>query len=499
LAMDEKLLHARQLCLNQADGFIRAAELLDSAGFPHIVYHLSLLALEEVGKASILAARMIKHADLDGGWIERSLDNHRRKLLWAVWTPMLRIDPAGFEEARQFAERAHAMRLASLYVDAKADLTDLPPSEQVRSEDAGRALSLARARLNYERERETSSGDVDELTEWFLDTIADPDRSRQLLSGPFFAQYEAMGGDARAWASWARDEIARLERENRQVLEAELARPGSPKASAKPRWRANISVYTPSHSLRSKVLARWNDKIESAQLLWSEKKDQFTLQITLHDNEPLPSLAGRLNSLAKLVVACLNIGTIGYFWFERPGFDRKMFKEIRDLELNRSMEIARGGSFWDDGRAVALTDEHIDRAIRCMMAFAPMSDADAEPIFGPYLHGLALTAKSDTFYSFDALSRRAFGASLAGALRHYGGWTGKAEDFEASFHEGFAPFMPDREHREQMLRALRPEGDPAETLLVNLRSAKQLADLYLIDAARRTWRTILDRRESTAG
>ena len=41
--------------------------------------------------------------------------------------PMVRIHPADFEAARQFAERAHAMRLASLYVNAKADLSDFPP------------------------------------------------------------------------------------------------------------------------------------------------------------------------------------------------------------------------------------------------------------------------------------------------------------------------------------------------------------------------------------
>jgi hypothetical protein len=52
--------------------------------------------------------------------------------------------------------------------------------------------------------------------------------------------------------------------------------------------------------------------------------------------------------------------------------------------------------------------------------------------------------------------------------------------------------MPNREHRDQMFRALKPEGDPAETPLVNLRSAKQLTDLYLIHTGRRTWRTILD-------
>jgi AbiV family abortive infection protein len=122
--MDNKLLHTRRLCLDQAEGFIEAAGRL-GAEWPHIGYHLSLLALEEVGKASMLGARMVNHANLDGSWIERSLESHRRKLQWAVWSPMVRIDPADFEAARQFAERAHAMRLASLYVDAKVDLLEL--------------------------------------------------------------------------------------------------------------------------------------------------------------------------------------------------------------------------------------------------------------------------------------------------------------------------------------------------------------------------------------
>lgn len=323
--------------------------------------------------------------------------------------------------------------------------------------------------------------------------MADPDRSPILLSKPFVAEYEARSGDARAWVRWARDEFARIEREDREILEAELARPGAPSGSAKPRWRANATVYTPSHSLRPKVLARWNDQIKPVQLLWSGKKDHLTLQITLNDNEPLPSVFGRLTSLAKLVVACLNIGSIGYFWFERPGFERKMFKDVNDIELGRPMEIKRGESFWGNGRAVRLTEEHIDHAMRCMMAFAPLPEAEAEPIFMPYFHGLALIAKSDLFYNFDNLARHAFVASLAGALRRYGDWSGRFEDFETSFHSEFAQIMPERTHRDQMFKMLKPEGDPAETSLVNLRSAKQLAYLYLIHTGQRTWRTILDR------
>ena len=151
-SLNEKLRRARALCLDQAAGFVSAAERLGGeAEWSHVVYHLSLLALEEVGKASMLGARMINHDSLDGSWVDRSLDSHRRKLQWAVWSPMTRIEPADFEAARQFAERAHAMRLASLYVDPKAELTDLPPRDVVQPVDAEKALDLARARLEHER------------------------------------------------------------------------------------------------------------------------------------------------------------------------------------------------------------------------------------------------------------------------------------------------------------------------------------------------------------
>lgn len=489
--MDEKLLRARQLCLDQALGFIEATDHLRDKGAAHIIYHLGLLALEEIGKASMLTAQMVNYPGLDGSWIERSLDSHRRKLQWAVWSPMSRIDPADFVAARQFAERAHAMRLASLYVDSKADRTDLPPSEQVNSADAEQIMSLARARLEYERNRTIQDGEFDELTVWFLDSMSDTDRSRLLLSKAFVAQYEVLDGDARAWACWARDEVARRDLENRQILEAELARPGVNKEEAKLRWRANAVVFTPSHSLRPKSLAHWNSQIEAVKLVWTGKKDQFTLQLTLHDNEPLHQLAARLSFLAKLVVACLNIGSIGYFWFERSGFEQRMFQDIRDLKVDRQIEIGSNEGLWgEEKHRPALTDQHIDHALRCMMAFAPLHEAEAEKIFRPYLDGLALVAKSDVFYDFNELARAAFQASLYGALHHYGGWSGQPDEFAECFHNAFSSFMPDEDHRNKMLKVLAPKGNPAESPLANCRSAKQLADLYLISIGRQNWRAI---------
>jgi AbiV family abortive infection protein len=491
--MDDALLRTRDLCLQQANAFIEAADRLNQTGeFAHIVYHLGLLALEEVGKAALISTKPLKHPTLDGTWIDRSMANHRRKIMWAVWSPMTRIDPADFEAARAFAERAHSLRLSSLYVDADADLTDPPPNEQVKQEDADQILELARSRLDYEIKHETSSYEVDELVEWFLDAMSDRERSLILLSPSFRAQFEALKGDARAWVTWARDEIARTDREAKQLLEAELARPGAPFSLAKPRWRANATVYTPSHSLRAKVLAKWNERIEPVQFLWAGKKDECILQITLSDNQPIGALFGRSVSLAKLAVACINIASIGYFWFQRPGYEQKMFKEVRDLEHGRFIDFGAPESFWGNGRAVALTDEHIGDAIHCMMAFAPLSETDAEPIFAPYFNGLAMIAKSDTFYRFDELARHAFVGSLAGALRYYGGWSGRPEDFEESLHRCFTPFMPEQEHRDKVFLSLRTQADPTETALGNLRTAKQLADLYLVHTARKTWTAILD-------
>ncbi len=172
-----------------------------------------------------------------------------------------------------------------------------------------------------------------------------------------------------------------------------------------------------------------------------------------------------------------------------------MFKSVRDLERDLAINIGVGESFWGTGRAVAMTDEMIDRAVTCMMAFLPLPEEEAEPIFSHYFHGLAFIAKSDVYYNLDQLARNGFIFSLFGALRRYGGWNGAQEEIDSRLHEAFSPVVPERENRELLFKSLTVQGNPAETSLANLRTAKQVADLYLIQVANRTWRRILDGRE----
>jgi hypothetical protein len=75
------------------------------------------------------------------------------------------------------------------------------------------------------------SGEVDELTEWFLDTMADPERSRLMLSPPFIAKYEELSANPREWARWVREEMERGDRELRALAEEELKRPAAAKGA----------------------------------------------------------------------------------------------------------------------------------------------------------------------------------------------------------------------------------------------------------------------------
>lgn len=479
-----------RLCLAQAHEFIKAAEQLAATeSFPHIVHHLSLLALEEIGKGNMVGASAISNQD--SPWAEKALESHIRKLQWALWTPMTRIDPKDFADAKVLARDMHELRLSSLYVDPNSDLTELPPNKKITAERANAWLNVARSRLKLEEAHGLPSGEPDDLLKWFLDTMASDDRSKKyLLSKGFTDKYE-MGADARAWASWAREEIDKIEREGAEILQAELARKAAPDGEHKPRWRAKATVYTPSHSIKSKILNLWNDKLgEVVEFVYTGKKDSFDLRLTLHDNTGITELNARATHLAKLSVACRNLGSIGYFWFQRPGYEQQLFREIEDFEhIDKTLLMEKPRpSFWGTGRAVALTEQHISHALECMLAFMPLTEAEALPIFRPYYDGLALVAKSDEYYSFDEMARQAFGASLGGALHEFAGWDGTPEKFAPTFHTAFTPFMPEKEHRDQMLHAISPQKpDPELTLWESLRSTKQMADLYLINVARRKW------------
>jgi len=121
------LLDKRTLCFEHATDLIEAAERIFREGrsLPNIAFHLVLLAIEEMGKAGLIAAREVGTGHRDTAWIDKRLDDHAFKILWELWTPAFN---------------------AGNLSDGDSDTT---PKDAVQPSEVESLLNLAKANLGF--------------------------------------------------------------------------------------------------------------------------------------------------------------------------------------------------------------------------------------------------------------------------------------------------------------------------------------------------------------
>jgi AbiV family abortive infection protein len=493
----------RQLCLSHAGDLIASAErvLADDNGFPNIAYHLAILAMEEIGKAGLLSVRAVTMGTWDSTWVDKRLDNHVQKFMWAVWSPSLsggKIDPKDFEDARRFAESTHQRRMAGLYVDYGADSALAPPRDAVRLDHATSLLNLAKVRLELEKARGAPIADEGaEQLKWFLAVAGDEQRRKRLFSASFIKKHEEFKGDSRAWVEWARNEFAKIDAEEKEHLQRELSRQASEPAKGKPKWLMKVRVQTPSHSLRQKTLNYWNERINAVKLRTAGPKgNDLLLELTINDHVTVEQLFDFGVSFSKLHLAMLNIGTAGFFWYELSSQAEAYYESIVDLDApNMNVVVGRPSGLpreWMEERSggaqrqrVSLEEMHLETAMMGLAVFGSMSNEEAEPIFGPYLHGLLLLSKADVHLSIEAQARDAFVTALRRAMHRFGDMETEQSPLLPTLHRVMQPVIPEEAHRNQVFGGLDKvvsKASVSETV-----DAKRAADLYLAIVARRLW------------
>jgi len=195
---------AIQACLVNAGKLIEAAKVSSKPGSHHIAYHLAALALEEIGKSSMVFMSAISPRPTEEGeqlgpikWI----DDHERKLFWAIWLPRrenLR-DWKTIPESLEIARTIHENRLQSLYVDPAS-----PSPAGISAEQASGLISLADARLNMERLKEF--GELDDVRkaelQWFFSAIDNPELRRMIFSKGSLDKQAEFGDDFAGWMKW---------------------------------------------------------------------------------------------------------------------------------------------------------------------------------------------------------------------------------------------------------------------------------------------------------
>lgn len=177
-----------QACLANTRDLLRAAKrVLDDEKLPNIAFHLAIVALEEVGKATMLGTRGIAQSVEDEAvFIDNRLDDHVFKLFWALWTPSFargHVSKEEIEKLRGMARGMHDDRLAAMYVSPdKTENGDL--RENISEERARTIIGLAEARLGMESSRDWQAIDLSagSVMRWFLDVTNEPEK-RNLIFG----------------------------------------------------------------------------------------------------------------------------------------------------------------------------------------------------------------------------------------------------------------------------------------------------------------------------
>lgn len=459
--LDPKTLAAQQACVDHARDLIASANAVHSVGHPHIAYHLAALALEELGRRELIGVQvMVANRDVSPAWPFKHVDNHVQKLFWAFFGASFtqeKITRESLEQMRQFAEHIHANRLNGLYVSVDASGLQIP-SQKINAEQCRALIDLANARYQIaaaEKPRDFIPPEELETQAWFLDAAQDLERRKVIFSSRSMDKLAELKS-AKDWVTWLRGEFQKAEEEGRAALQAELTRKRPAKGSTKKKWKLRIRIVSDSHSIRPKVLNKWNDTVDWIKLVpVPDKKNQLIVEFTLLENIPLQGLWHFGWGLARHFVTALNIGTMGFFWWKMPQQISRYYEHIDDLENKARVVVERNPVLKVDwGANRVLRESDLMTVAQVFAALPPPHKRSAHPPYNYYVGGLTFLSLNDIHWQCEVQAFGNFLKSLQEMMKSTGAWTPKSDFAEmfGKFLDDLFPGFDEREHYMALVR-----------------------------------------------
>jgi AbiV family abortive infection protein len=438
-----------EACLLNAERLLDVAREAFKPGQNHIAYHLAALALEEVGKASIFTIDAIHDSRIGMGLADEDekrpadwIEDHERKLFWALWLPRFGSRTMSVEEFRSFQEIArkiHDLRLATLYVSPET------LGVEVTDRDVRSLIDLTAARLEMERakEHQAPEPEVQADMEWFFRAVEHPLLKTLVLSRGSLDKLAEFNGDARNWIRWLRETVEEMNRLNRELAETELKRPTpEEKEASKPRWEITLRFKSSSHSIRPKPLAKWNEKVDSIKFYPTADKKELLVKMTLQKGVLVNALWNAGFHLSTLVILSLNIGTLGFFWWYLPSMTRKYYDKITDLENNNASLVLDTPSLEMNFGHRALKEPELINVSLVLGYLLRLDQKELVP-FGRYFQVLGVIAKNDLLGNFHQPLMNELLETLKSALLTFGDWDGRSEAFDPAVEKVFETFGAD--------------------------------------------------------
>lgn len=444
--MDKKLIidnfnKFKKVCLQNADDLLKAAKISLEAGIDHASFHLSLLALEEVGKMEMEITHIMSiiHPKAEPIVYNFDVDDHERKIFWAFWGHSFGREKQTkllVDTDQDLARKLHNSRLLYLYSDPR---NPQHWSELMEKGEAERLYKLVEVRLKLENSKgDLTAEDInepDENLEWFLKAQEDDQKKREIWGDKSQEKLLELK-DVKKWILWLREIYEKNEKEMREYTQKELERK-QPSLDKRldPKWKISIEIITPSHSIRQKNLNKFNDGVDWIKLKF---KDSHTLIIdfTLSKNIQIQSLWGHGWGVTRMFVAALNIATNGFFWWNIKRDPSRYYNSIWDLENNAGVNVELNPRLemnWQERRLV-LREFDLTFTSIILSYLANCHTEMKENHIDLYVAGLSLLAKNDIHLRLEMNAFEQFFKALKTAMIDNNDWDTK-EPFENSYQK----------------------------------------------------------------
>jgi AbiV family abortive infection protein len=500
----------RSECMGNAAELLAAAkDTTKQPGRNHIAYHLATLALEEVGKSSMIFMSSLRAGDEDEerkrpvDWI----DNHERKLFWAIWS--LRLNKStpwkGIQQAIDIASHIHQNRLGTLYVG----MADPEARKRVSGEEVQNLLRLTEAQLELEKLKQPRDLSEEEQADmqWLFAATEDPYLKTIIFSKVSFEKQAEFGENGGLeWIRWLKQIIEENNQLNTELARQEINRvPPEGEAGNEDKWEITIRLKSWSHSIRQRPLTEWNKKVDKIKLS-AGAKNELLVKFIVPKKITAQHLwqFGMHNSF--LLASALNIGSLGFFWWYLPAFMSTYADVTIDLENKAKFIIERVPNPKVSWGNLVLTSETLTQVSIVFSHLAMTKEAAQQEVFQRYFKALSVFAKNDLFLPVEGTALVEFHFVLREALAAYGDWDSKDDTLHDSLSAAFQSLDAGTGYAgelEELLRVAaltsRGENKDRPVSLDDVVKLKVGCDYYLLMKARAHMRREIDALKTKEG
>jgi AbiV family abortive infection protein len=450
----ERFMPAIEACLQNAEKLIVAAKASATPGSYHIAFHLATMAIEEIGKSTMIFIDALDRKPAGGDEETdtplKGMDDHERKLFWAIWLPDRGslLEWQTIPAAMNFARDLHKDRLDTLYVDP-ANLNRPTISER----RARSIIAAAEARLDMERLKEfRAMGKEDqELMYWFFAAMDDPRLKPMIFSKGSAVKQAELADDVGAWMRWLRDTFVEVDRKSMELTNLEMMRvPPQGEEGWEDKFEIKLRLKAWSHSIRQNQFKEWNIGIAKIKLASGSGRNELVATLLVPKRIATQDLWNMGWQNTYVFLTALNIATMGFFWWYTPEYVSRYFEKIRDIEHDSEIVIERAPMLKIVWPNQALKAADLNNAAIVLSFIAKANQQQFESTHR-YFRTLGLMAKNDIFYQFEPNIFTEFMSALKDAMQAYGDWDGKSETAEASV-TGFFDCVPVSPEFTEMVR-----------------------------------------------